>query len=92
MAQMREVQPIYDVALSFAGENRQYVEEVASILRSMGFRIFYDKYEVVDLWGKDLYVYLSEIYCKRARYTVMFISKDYAKKLWTNHERRSAQA
>jgi hypothetical protein len=83
---------MFDVALSFAGEDRKYVEEVASILRDMGIRIFYDKYEIATLWGKDLYAYLDEIYQKRAKYTVMFISQHYADKLWTNHERKSAQA
>ena len=37
----------FDIALSFAGEDRQYVEEVAKVLRAMGFRVFYDKYETV---------------------------------------------
>ncbi|MDD5409077.1 MAG: TIR domain-containing protein [Candidatus Omnitrophica bacterium] len=82
----------FDIALSFAGEDRGYVEKTAEVLKKMGFRIFYDKYELVTLWGKDLYVHLQEIYSKRARYTVMFISKYYAKKLWTSHERKSAQA
>src|SRR6185295_17501669 len=36
--------------------------------------------------------YLDEVYRKRARFCVMFISRHYAQKLWTNHERRSAQA
>lgn len=82
----------FDVALSFAGEDRKYVEEVAVALRDMGLRIFYDKYEVVSLWGKDLYTHLSDIYEKRSGYTVMFISENYADKLWTNHERKSAQS
>ncbi|MGP8049154.1 MAG: hypothetical protein ACLPYB_00960 [Desulfobaccales bacterium] len=34
----------FDVALSFAGEDRKYVEEVASNLRKMGIKVFYDKY------------------------------------------------
>jgi TIR domain len=82
----------FDVALSFAGEDRQYVEEVPKVLRSMGFRVFYDKYETVSLWGKNLYTHLSEVYLQLARYVVVFISKHYKEKLWTNHERESAQA
>lgn len=82
----------YDVAFSFAGEDRIYVESVAEILRGRGIRVFYDKYEEASLWGKDLYVYLSDIYKNRARYTVVVISQSYAKKLWTKHELRSAQA
>lgn len=44
----------FDVVLSFAGEDRQYVKEVAKHLQDKEIRVFYDKYEVVSLWGKDL--------------------------------------
>jgi len=82
----------FDVALSFAGEDREYVEAVASNLRKMGIKVFYDKYEIVTLWGKNLYDHLQDIYQNKTRYTVMFISRHYAEKVWTNHERKSAQA
>lgn len=82
----------YDVALSFAGEEREYVEAVASSLRDAGVSVFYDRYEEASLWGKDLYEHLNQVYTKEAHYTVLFASKAYAKKLWTNHERKSAQA
>jgi len=54
-------------------------------------KAFYDAYEEADLWGKDLYVHLHEVYSKQARYCVIFCSKSYASKLWTSHERRAAQ-
>jgi hypothetical protein len=82
----------YDVYFSFAGEDRAYVEEVADLIKEKSVRVFYDKYERSKLWGKDLYTYLDEVYRKRTQYCVIFISKYYAKKLWTNHERQSAQA
>jgi TIR domain len=82
----------YDVCLSFAGEQRDYVEQVASRLREEGIRVFYDDYEQVSLWGKDLYEHLDWVYRKAARYCVLFASADYARKIWTSHERRSAQA
>jgi len=82
----------YDVALSFAGEDREYVEEVARILHALGVRVFYDKYETTDLWGKDLYTHLDDVYRKRSKYCVMFVSAHYREKLWTSHERQSAQA
>lgn len=82
----------YQVALSFAGEDRKYVAQVARHLRGMNLRIFYDDYETVDLWGKDLYVHLDDVYRKKAQYCVLFLSEHYARKLWTNHERESAQA
>jgi len=82
----------YDVALSFAGEDRAYVEKVAKYLKENGIKVFYDDYEKTELWGKDLYVHLDKVYQKKARYCVMFLSCYYAEKLWTNHERKSAQA
>lgn len=82
----------YDVCFSFAGEDRAYVRQVAQILKARGVRVFYDEYKQVDMWGKDLYVHLDEIYQNTARYCVIFTSAHYAKKLWTNHERESAQA
>jgi hypothetical protein len=82
----------FHVALSFAGEDRAYVEAVAAALRADGVDVFYDRFEEAELWGKDLYSHLSDIYQNRAIFTVMFISQAYSHKLWTNHERRSAQA
>ena len=82
----------YDVALSFAGEQRTYVQKVAAALRRRGIRPFYDDYEKAVLWGKDLYEHLDWVYQKAARYCVLFASEDYANKVWTTHERRSAQA
>ena len=82
---------MYDVCLSFAGEQRPYVSEAADALRSFGIRVFYDDYEKAALWGKDLYEHLDWVYRKVARYCLVFISSDYAAKVWTTHERRSAQ-
>jgi len=82
----------YDVAVSYASEDTEIVEKYCGILKSEGLRLFYDKYEQVSLWGADLYDRLDEIYRKKAFCCVIFISRHYAEKVWTNHERRSAQA
>lgn len=82
----------FDVALSFAGENRDYVAQVAHALNDRGVRVFYDDFREAELWGKDLYLYFREIYFKKARFTVMFASEAYARKAWPSHERASAQA
>lgn len=82
----------YDIAFSFAGEDREYVERVADFLIKENISIFYDKFEVANLWGKDLYSHLDSVYGKKARFCVVFVSESYSAKLWTNHERVSAQA
>ena len=76
----------YDVVLSFAGEDREYVEECADILTALGIKAFYDSYEQDVLWGKDLYTFLADIYSNKARYAIVFISQHYVKKCWTKHE------
>lgn len=81
----------YDIALSFAGENRIYVEKVAKFLKKNNISVFYDKYEQVNLWGKDLYQHLNNVYKNKSQFCVVFVSEFYAKKLWTNHELKSAQ-
>jgi TIR domain len=82
----------FDVSLSFAGEDRGFVELVAEILKAKNIKVFYDKYEQTNLWGKDLYTHLDDVYRNKSRYCVIFISENYKNKLWTNHERVSAQA
>lgn len=84
------VVPKYDVCLSFAGEDRDYVEEVARHLTELGVSRFYDTDEQADLWGKNLVEHLDEIYRKDSRFCVMFVSEAYVRKMWTRHERRSA--
>jgi len=80
----------YEVVLSFAGEDREYVERVAEILKLNQVSLFYDNYEEASLWGKDLAEHLHKVYGGSARFCVMFISKYYADKMWPTHERRSA--
>ena len=82
----------FDVALSFAGEDRAIVHDVAADLKERGLHPFYDQDFATQLWGEDLYAYLDDVYRKRARFTIMFVSRHYASKRWTNHERQSAQA
>ena len=82
----------YDVTLSFAGEDRTHAEALAELLKNDGYKVFYDKDEWARLWGENLYDEFSKVYKDKARYCVMFVSEHYARKLWTNHERQSAQA
>jgi len=82
---------LYDVAFSYAGEDREYVERVAKAVEGR-IRVFYDRHEQIDLWGKNLHTHLAEVYGQRSRFCVMFLSASYARKVWTNHERENAQA
>jgi TIR domain len=80
----------YDVALSFAGENREYVHQVAQCLVGLSVTVFYDSFEQVNLWGKDLAEHLGRVYSEDAHFVVMFASRHYATKAWPNHEKQFA--
>jgi hypothetical protein len=82
----------YDVAISFAGTERPYAEELATRVHDAGFEVFYDGFYSEQLWGKDLASFFDRIYRKESRFCIMFVSGEYAERMWTNHERRSAQA
>ena len=82
----------YHVALSFAGEDREYVKRVAAQLIAEGVEVFYDEFEEATLWGKNLYTHLRDVYEKKALFTVIFISEHYKNKVWPNLELESAQA
>ncbi|HEX7308630.1 toll/interleukin-1 receptor domain-containing protein [Lentzea sp.] len=84
--------PKYDVCLSFAGEDRDYVGEVARHLAELGVSRFYDTDEQAALWGEELTEYLDKVYREDSSFCVMFVSADYVRKIWTIHERRSALA
>jgi TIR domain len=82
----------FDVAVSFAGEDRELVEEIVSRFKGTGVHVFYDTDYQADMWGEDLVEYLDQVYRVKARYAIMFVSRFYAEKMWTRHERRSALA
>ncbi|MBI5674529.1 MAG: TIR domain-containing protein [Nitrospirae bacterium] len=88
---MKNLNYTYDVVISFAGEDRKYARSIASCLEKKGVDVFFDENLKAQLWGKDLYQHLSTIYKSSARYCIIIISDSYARKLWTNHELRSAQ-
>ncbi len=90
MERVKEME--YDVAISFAGEQRKEARDIAKGLTDAGVKVFFDEYEGAELWGKNLYEHLSEVYKDRAQYCLILVSAAYAKKVWTSHERRSAQA
>jgi hypothetical protein len=79
----------FDVAVSFAGEDRELVDEIVGLAKAKGIRVFYDEDFRFESWGRDLIEYFTDVYQHQARYAVMFISSHYAEKVWTRQERRS---
>ncbi len=80
----------YQVALSFAGEQRDYVEDVAQHLAARSVGVFYDGFQQTWLWGRDGVEAFHEVFAETSNFVVMFVSAEYVAKPWTRHERKSA--
>lgn len=86
LVRIRKDEYEYDVAVSFAGEDRAQVAALVSALEFRGVEVFYDFNESARLWGKDLEVELARIYAQEARFLVLCLSKSYPVKDWTRFE------
>lgn len=80
----------FDVALSFAGEDREVARVIGEIAQANGLRVFVDEFYVQELWGRNLVEELEDIYARRAHYCLILISEAYCRKPYTNAERRFA--
>ncbi|WP_179468427.1 TIR domain-containing protein [Mycolicibacterium vinylchloridicum] len=89
-SETKSVEYKYDIAVSFAGEQRLYVEEVVRALNLPKDRVFYDADYRAEMWGEELTEVFTLLYRDEARYVVMFISREYAEKEWCILERRAA--
>lgn len=81
----------FDIALSFAGEDRKTAEELAHLLIERNVSVFYDAHLRAELWGKD-HQHLQSVYRDKARYCIILVSKAFKEKPWTRYELRQAQA
>lgn len=80
----------YDIAISFAGEQRKLAQSFATRLDASGYSVFYDEFEQAELWGRDLSLALGSVYEQDARFCLVIVSKEYVNKAWTNLERQNA--
>ncbi len=67
----------YDVAVSFAGEQRGYVESTVSAARVLGLRVFYDRDMAYRWWGRNFVVEQRRVYVGSTLRFVPFISAEY---------------
>ncbi len=82
----------FEVALSFANEDRDIAEAIANKLsKDYHLSVFYDTYEKYKTWGKDLYTFLFQTYSERSYLCVILFSEQYQKKIWTKLELRAVQ-
>jgi hypothetical protein len=71
---------IYDLAVSFAGEHRDYVERTVRACEQLGLRVFYDRNMNNEWWGRNFVREQRQVYSSQTRYFVPFISTEYLAK------------
>jgi hypothetical protein len=81
----------FKVALSFPGEARLRVAEIAELLGAELGResVFYDSWYRAELARPNLDLYLQEIYRNQSDLLVLFLCEDYEKKEWCGLEWRA---
>jgi hypothetical protein len=70
----------YDLAFSFAGEDRKYVRQVKEECEKLGLRVYYDQDQIIEQWGKSFVEEQREVYGYKTKHVVPFISKHYFSK------------
>ncbi|MBS0587296.1 MAG: TIR domain-containing protein [Proteobacteria bacterium] len=81
----------FQVALSFPGEHRNYVSQVAEVLaESLGKdKVFYDQWHTAELARPDMDVLLQSLYHDHSGLLVPFLCADYERKEWCGLELRA---
>ena len=92
---LRDIAPVeevrFKVALSFPGEKREYVNEVAKELKKRLPKesVFYDGDFTAQLARPNLDTLLQQIYGKNSDLVVVFLCSEYEKKQWCGLEWRA---
>ena len=81
----------FKIALTFAGETRPLVEQIAEILSTAFSKseILYDRFHEAEFARPQLDSYLQELYHNHADLIVVFICPQYPKKKWCGVEWRA---
>jgi hypothetical protein len=76
----------YDVALSFAGEDREFAERLFYSLQDRGLTAFYDRNEQHRILAEDVELYLAPVYQNGSTFVVAVLGETYGSKRWTLFE------
>ncbi len=80
----------YDIAISYSREDAALATELAYILRKCQVRVFFEEFDEINLWSKNLHIELKQIYKDHSFCVIALISNSYSEKEWTMFELKSA--
>ena len=77
----------FEVALSFAGENRQLAQYIYEGLTTLDVTVFYDEMFEANYLGKAWSQQFKEIFGKKSRFVVCILDNHHSTKIWPTFER-----
>lgn len=77
----------YDVAISFAGENRALAKHIANQLEALDVPVFFDEMFEANFLGKAWTQVFKEIFAEKSRYVLCLLDSYHAEKIWPTFER-----
>ncbi len=80
----------WDVAISFAGADREIARAIVASLKEHGLRVFFDEHAYQQTVGRNLLKNLRHIYRSTSRLCIILISRHYSTGRWTRWELTSA--
>lgn len=77
----------YEIALSFAGENRELAKHIADSLVELDVQVFYDETFETNFLGTAWSKQFQAIFGEKSRLVVCLLDKRHAEKIWPTFER-----
>jgi len=77
----------FDIAISFAGEDRELAKIFSDKFQIFDANVFYDKNYEINLLGKTLTKQFAKIFNEDSRFVVCLLDKYHADKIWPTFER-----
>jgi hypothetical protein len=78
---------VFEVALSFAGENRLLAAYIADALSTLDVTVFFDEYFEANYLGKAWSAEFAEVFGRKSRFVVCILDVHHSKKIWPTFER-----
>jgi len=79
----------FDIAISFAGENRELARLIAGQLESLDCSVFFDERYEANYLGAALHKHFEEVFRNRSRLVVCLLDKHHLEKIWPTFEREA---
>lgn len=81
----------FDVAISFAGENRALADYITTWLRIFDYEVFYDELYEANYLGSSWTTRFEDIFNKESRYVLCILDEFHKDKIWPTFERECFQ-